>query len=56
MTLASLACGSHGVLLEVHPNPDKALSDGLQTIDFPTFAKLIDQLRSLAKPLGMVVN
>ncbi len=56
MALASLACGSHGVLIEVHPDPDRALSDGLQTIDFPTFAKLVEQLKALAKPLGVTVN
>jgi len=55
MTLASLACGAHGALLEIHPDPDKAMSDGLQTIDFPTFEKLMGQLRELAKPLGVTI-
>lgn len=56
MALAALACGSHGVLIEVHPDPDRALSDGLQTIDFPTFSQLMEKLHALAKPLGVIVN
>jgi hypothetical protein len=31
------------------------MSDGLQTIDFPTFEKLMGQLRELAKPLGVTI-
>ncbi|MCY2943342.1 MAG: 3-deoxy-7-phosphoheptulonate synthase [Planctomycetota bacterium] len=55
MTLAGLACGAHGAMIEIHPDPDKALSDGLQTIDFIAFEKLMGQLRELAKPLGVVI-
>ncbi len=52
MALASLAAGSDGLLLEIHPNPDKAASDGMQTIDFPTFTKLRKTLEQLSPFLG----
>ena len=52
---AAVATGVAGLFMETHPDPDKAMSDGLQTIDFPTFEKLMGQLRELAKPLGVTV-
>ena len=52
MSLAALASGADGLLVEAHPEPDKALSDGPQTIDFPTLDKLLAQLRQLAPMLG----
>ena len=35
MAWAARACGAHGVCIEVHPDPDKALSDGDQSLDLP---------------------
>jgi 3-deoxy-7-phosphoheptulonate synthase len=52
MALAALAAGADGLLIEVHPEPDRALSDGAQSLDFPHFERLIDQLKALAEPLG----
>jgi 3-deoxy-7-phosphoheptulonate synthase len=52
MACAALAAGADGLLIEVHPDPDHALSDGAQTLDFPHFERLIDQLKTLAEPLG----
>ena len=52
MALASLAAGADGLLIEIHPEPDKAMSDGAQSLDFAAFAKLRDQLKLLATPLG----
>jgi 3-deoxy-7-phosphoheptulonate synthase len=52
MALASLAAGAHGLLIEVHPDPDHALSDGAQSLDFPAFERLLLQIRILAEPLG----
>ncbi|MGH9676451.1 MAG: 3-deoxy-7-phosphoheptulonate synthase, partial [Candidatus Acidiferrum sp.] len=48
MALAALAAGAHGLLIEVHPHPEKALSDGAQTLDFAGFKKLLEALRRLA--------
>ncbi len=56
MALAALAAGADGLLIEVHPQPDKALSDGAQSLDFAQFDRLLDNLKRLAEPLGKVVN
>jgi len=56
MALAALAAGADGLLLEVHPDPDHAQSDGAQSLDFTGFDKLLDSLRRLAEPLGKVIN
>ncbi|KSW12418.1 hypothetical protein CF15_06740 [Pyrodictium occultum] len=42
---AALAAGAHGVMIEVHPSPDKALSDAKQQLSFDMFEKLARELR-----------
>ena len=56
MALAALAAGADGLLLEIHPDPDRALSDGAQSLDFAGFTRLLESLRRLADPLGRVIN
>jgi 3-deoxy-7-phosphoheptulonate synthase len=56
MALASLAAGADGLLIEIHPDPDRALSDGAQSLSFPGFEQLVKSLRELAKPLDRVLN
>jgi 3-deoxy-7-phosphoheptulonate synthase len=56
MALAALAAGADGLLIEVHPDPDHALSDGAQSLDFTGFARLLESLRLLAEPLGRKIN
>jgi 3-deoxy-7-phosphoheptulonate synthase len=56
MALASLAAGAHGLLIEVHPEPNKALSDGAQSLDFAAFDRLLAALKALAKPLGREIR
>jgi 3-deoxy-7-phosphoheptulonate synthase len=56
MALAALAAGADGLLIEVHPNPDQALSDGAQSLDFAGFERLLTSLRRLAEPLGREMN
>src|SRR5262249_45869460 len=56
MSLAALAAGADGLLLEVHPDPDHALSDGAQTLSFGGFDRLLEQLKRLADTLGRVIN
>jgi len=51
LSKASLAVGAHGLIIEIHPNPDKALSDGAQTIDFKIFEELMQNLRALQEVL-----
>jgi 3-deoxy-7-phosphoheptulonate synthase len=52
MSLAALAAGAHGLLIEVHPDPNHALSDGAQSLDFADFSRLLHQLHSIAPVLG----
>jgi chorismate mutase / prephenate dehydratase len=47
MAMAARACGAHGLLIEVHPDPDTALSDGDQSLTFPEFASLMEGLGRL---------
>src|SRR5437660_3238001 len=56
MALAALAAGADGLLIEVHPDPDHALSDGAQSLSFPAFTELLESLVRLAEPLGRGVN
>jgi 3-deoxy-7-phosphoheptulonate synthase len=56
MALAALAAGSDGLLLEAHPDPDHAMSDGAQTLDFTALEKLMESLKRLAAPLGKTLN
>ncbi len=41
---AALSAGADGLIIEVHPSPDNAISDGNQTLDFPQFQNLMNQL------------
>jgi 3-deoxy-7-phosphoheptulonate synthase len=44
-SLAAIAMGADGLIIEVHPCPERALSDGPQSLDLPGFAGLMDRLR-----------
>lgn len=56
MSLAAVACGADGLLIEVHPHPDKALKDGEQSLSTQSFRALMPQLAAIAaavdRPLG----
>ncbi len=52
MALAAVAAGAHGLIVEVHPRPDEALSDGAQSLDFAAFDRLMDDLRRLVPVLS----
>ncbi|MFM7151658.1 MAG: 3-deoxy-7-phosphoheptulonate synthase, partial [Gemmataceae bacterium] len=56
MSLAALAAGADGLLIEIHPDPDRALSDGAQSLHFEAFSRLLDKLHQLAAPLGVTIN
>jgi 3-deoxy-7-phosphoheptulonate synthase len=47
MSLAAVAAGAQGLLIEVHPRPGEALSDGAQSLDFDGFARLVSELRRM---------
>ncbi|HAI08829.1 MAG TPA: 3-deoxy-7-phosphoheptulonate synthase, partial [Dehalococcoidia bacterium] len=48
VALAAVAADAHGLLIEVHPNPDIAKCDGPQSLTFPNFAALMDQVQAVA--------
>ena len=52
MSNAALACGADGLLIEVHTDPDRAWSDGAQTLDVDQFQGLIEGLRPIAEAVG----
>ena len=55
MARASLAAGADALLIEVHHDPDKAFSDGAQSLFPDQFAKLMDELRMIAPAVGRKV-
>jgi 3-deoxy-7-phosphoheptulonate synthase len=52
MALAAAAVGADGLLIEVHPDPDSALSDGPQSLNLDNFAALMTQLRPVTSAVG----
>ena len=52
MALAAVACGADGLMIETHPNPPEALSDGPQSLYLDAFADLMDRARQLAAVVG----
>jgi 3-deoxy-7-phosphoheptulonate synthase len=52
MSLAAVAAGAQGLIVEVHPRPDQALSDGAQSLDFENFDQLMADLRRLADSMA----
>ena len=52
MARAAIASGADGLIIEVHPNPDRALSDGAQTLNPEQFAKLMQELGTIASAIG----
>ena len=56
MSKAALACGAHGIIVEVHPDPSKAMSDGNQTLDPTAFKTMMDELAPIAKAVGKTLG
>jgi len=52
MALAALAAGAHGIMVEVHPDPEKALSDGPQQLAPDDFDEMMRELVPLAEAMG----
>jgi 3-deoxy-7-phosphoheptulonate synthase len=49
---ACVAAGADAILVEIHPNADKAASDAAQTLYFDQFEKMMVELRAVAKAVG----
>ena len=56
MAKAALAGGADGLMIEVHPRPDQALSDGAQTLDFEQFEELLAALDGMAPMQQRTMN
>jgi 3-deoxy-7-phosphoheptulonate synthase len=55
MARAAIAAGADGILVEVHPTPDRALSDGGQSLYPDQFARLVSELRAIGSAIGRSV-
>jgi 3-deoxy-7-phosphoheptulonate synthase len=49
---AAVAVGADGLIVEVHPEPDTAVSDGRQSMTLPAFAEMMDEIRTVAQAVG----
>ncbi len=54
MAKAAIVVGAHGIMIEVHPDPDKALCDGAQSLDGEGFGALVSELKRLQDLLELV--
>jgi 3-deoxy-7-phosphoheptulonate synthase len=52
MARGAVACGADGLIIEVHPRPEEALSDGPQSLKPSTFAQLMREVRPVAEAVG----
>jgi 3-deoxy-7-phosphoheptulonate synthase len=52
MAAASVAAGADGLILEVHPDPEMALSDGFQSLNLEQFKVTMDKCRKIANAVG----
>jgi 3-deoxy-7-phosphoheptulonate synthase len=54
MTLAAVAAGAHGIIVDVHPNPAVAKCDGAQALTFDKFEDMMAQATAVAQAVGKV--
>jgi 3-deoxy-7-phosphoheptulonate synthase len=55
VTLSAVAAGADGLIVEVHPNPDQAASDGDQSLTPPEFVELMGRIRAMAAAVGRTI-
>ncbi|HKI96354.1 MAG TPA: 3-deoxy-7-phosphoheptulonate synthase [Gemmatimonadales bacterium] len=56
MARAAVAAGADGIMVEVHPHPDRALSDGAQSLYPEQFATLVQETTEIAKAIGRTIS
>jgi 3-deoxy-7-phosphoheptulonate synthase len=56
LSYAAVAAGADGIIVEVHPNPEEATSDGEQSLDFEEFDALMDGLRPFCGAAGRTLS
>ncbi len=54
VSLAGIAAGADGLIIEIHPNPDKAMCDGYQSLHLDQFANLMQRVKPVAAAVGRV--
>jgi len=52
MAMAAVAAGADGLIVELHPNPDRALSDSAQSLTFDAFRQMMERVRDVAEVVG----
>ena len=52
MARAAVAAGADGLMVEVHPQPERALSDGAQSLDLAHFEDMVRRCRAVAQTVG----
>jgi 3-deoxy-7-phosphoheptulonate synthase len=55
LALAAIAAGADGLIVEVHPDPDRARSDGAQSLNYENFGALMPRVAAVAAALGRAV-
>ncbi|SRR5579885_365336 len=56
LSLASLVAGADALLIEVHPDPEKALKDGAQSLTIEQFRQLVPQAQAVAQAIGRTIT
>lgn len=56
MAMAAVACGANGLMIEVHPHPDKALSDGFQSLTIENFKILLENIEKIASVVNKKID
>ncbi len=56
LSKAGVAAGADGLIIEVHPSPDQAMSDGAQSLDFAQFGAMVPRLGRVAEAVGRSVH
>lgn len=52
MSMAAVAAGADGLMIEVHPSPEHALKDGAQSLNFDNFQQLMSRIIPVAASVG----
>jgi 3-deoxy-7-phosphoheptulonate synthase len=55
MCVASVAAGADGLIIEVHPDPHRAMSDGAQSLTPEALTTTLEQCRKVAQALGLTM-
>ncbi|HMS54034.1 MAG TPA: 3-deoxy-7-phosphoheptulonate synthase [Fimbriimonadaceae bacterium] len=55
MSMAAIAAGADGLIIEVHPNPDHAIKDGAQSVTIPMFESLVPNLKRIAESVDRCI-